>query len=85
MSSRQNILDIKAFEEEMLEEERQGFPNFKYMMLDELVNKYNMDPLSAKELAFSEDMHEKITADVVWAQHMGPEYFAEVAHERANR
>lgn len=54
---------------------------FKQAIAQELSDKYGFTPVEAMEKAFSKEIDEEIMEDSAWAQHMGPEYWAEVIHE----
>ncbi|WP_342422387.1 hypothetical protein [Paenibacillus sp. FSL E2-0178] len=56
---------------------------FKRAIAQSLIDTYGFIPVEATEKAFCNETDEWIVADLIWAQHMGPEYWAEVINERS--
>lgn len=68
----------KLFEKKMDEQIKLRYPNFKRGIAETLVQNFDVDYEKAMYLAFLPEIDKQIMNDVPWAQHMGPEYWAEV-------
>lgn len=68
-----------SFEHRLMRQRIQGYPNFKNAIARELINTYNIEPELATKYALSDEIHDQIMDDIAWAQHMGPEYWADSA------
>ncbi len=71
-------------ENRLIFERENGYPSFKNAIRDALVKEHHIDVSESERIVYSPEMHEIIISDVAWAQHMGPEYMAEVAAYRWN-
>jgi hypothetical protein len=78
MNRELNIFQHKVFEKRMDEQSKLGYPNFKKGIADALSQNFELDYENALHLAFLPEIDKQIMDDVVWAQHMGIEYWAEV-------
>ncbi|MNK72493.1 hypothetical protein D3C87_919700 [compost metagenome] len=78
MIKAQNTFQYKSFEKRMDEQEKLRYPNFKKGIAVNLVENFNVQYDDALRIAFMPEIDLKIMKDVVWAQHMGTDYWAEV-------
>jgi hypothetical protein len=70
------------FNKKLIEQKNLGYPNFKENIAEVLVNEFGFQQDNAMRLAFHPLINEFIIRDIIWAQHMGSEYWAEVINYR---
>ncbi|MFS0615169.1 hypothetical protein [Bacillus subtilis] len=57
-------------------EHENGYPSFRTEIAQVLHERYNVGLQKAEELVWNDFIGEKITEDIEWSQHMGPNYWA---------
>lgn len=62
-------------------EHEHGYPSFRREIAKVLQDKYNVDFSKAKEIVWNPIIGNKITEDIEWAQHMGPNFWAKYIYE----
>lgn len=73
-----NNKEIKA---KLDEQQHLGHPNFKNKIVEMLVDVFNVEQEMAKKTVFHSEIEKQIDSDMIWAQHMGPNFWAKMIME----
>jgi hypothetical protein len=80
MQNRERLKMLQQIKRAMEEQRKLGYPYFKAQIVQALVDKYEVDEERAKSYVFHPMVEEWIMKDIAWAQHMGPEYWADTIY-----
>jgi hypothetical protein len=69
-------MDLQKVEENIREQQKLGHPRFKNAIALELSSKFNIELSISQDILFSTHVHNILTDDINWAQHMGVDYWA---------
>lgn len=76
------MVDRKALDARLEEQKRLGHPNFKNQIIEALVEEFGVESEEAKRAVFHSEIESRIDEDMIWAQHMGPDFWAETIMEQ---
>lgn len=68
--TKEQLMSLLKFERE------NGYPSFRKEIAQVLHERYNLDIQKAEEIVWDDFIGRKITEDIEWSQHMGPNYWA---------
>ncbi len=72
------MMNVKNMVNHLEEQKKLGYPNFKNKIVSSLVEEYGFEEKLAKNLVFHSIVTKRIEEDIIWSQHMGAEFWAEV-------
>lgn len=75
-------MDRKELNVRREEQERLGHPAFKNEIVQILVHDYEVERNAAQEVVYNSKITDCIMDDMVWSQHMGPNYWAKTIIEQ---
>lgn len=74
-------MNKKLIEAKLKEQRNLGYPNFKNKIVEILINDFNVEAEIAKKTVFETKIEERIDKDMIWSQHMGPNFWAKIIIE----